>query len=237
MHRRHPWQGLRGRGLGAVASRLPHGYTNGTTLDGETVRKRFLGDDAHERLRTEVDAIRRATGRVPVPDILDVDEPSGVVTYAYIRGRHGQELIDAGAAAEVLDNAGRILRQLHGSRSQAARLHGDFGPQNLLYEPRTLEVVGVLDWEFARDGDPVDDLAWAEWTVRMHHARAAPHLVSLFRGYGDEPEWARRHGAMISACRRLERRALQLGDRAAAELWADRAAVTAGWAQQPGEAS
>jgi aminoglycoside phosphotransferase (APT) family kinase protein len=27
----------------------------------------------------------------------------------------------------------------------------------------------VVDWEFAHLGDPVEDLAWCEWIVRMHH--------------------------------------------------------------------
>jgi len=30
--------------------------------------------------------------------------------------------------------------------------------EDLVYDEASLEVTGVLDWEFARRGDPVDDL-------------------------------------------------------------------------------
>ena len=187
-----------------------------------------MGGDAVERLRTEVDAIRRAAGRLPVPRIASVDEHARVVTFSYVAGRHGQELIEEGRAGRVLERAGEVLRALHAG-SSSARLHGDFGPQNLLYDPHTLDVVAVLDWEFARDGDPVEDLAWAEWIVRMHHPPAVGHLESLFHGYGEEPRWARRRTAMIAACERHEKRARTLADLPAADLWARRAHVTAHW--------
>lgn len=87
----------------------------------------------------------------------------------------------------------------------------------------------MLDWEFARRGDPVEDLAWAEWIVRMHHAGAATSLGHLFQGWGEEPAWDRRHEAMLAACNRFRDRAEHLRDRPAAALWASRAAITAGW--------
>jgi hypothetical protein len=36
--------------------------------------------------------------------------------------------------------------------------HGDVGPGNFLHEGG--QVTGLLDWEFAHVGDPLDDLAW-----------------------------------------------------------------------------
>ena len=42
-------------------------------------------------------------------------------------------------------------------------VHGDYGPQNLLFNPISHEVVAVLDWEFSHSGAAVEDLAWAEW--------------------------------------------------------------------------
>jgi Phosphotransferase enzyme family len=48
--------------------------------------------------------------------------------------------------------------------------HGDFGPNNILLDPATFTVTAVLDWERAGPRpDPVDDLAWCEWIVRIHH--------------------------------------------------------------------
>ena len=84
-----------------------------------------------------------------------------------------QELLDEGRAAPVLEAAGRALRRL---QDQVPGLvHGDCGPQNLLLEPRTCDVVAVLDGEFAHQGEAVEDVARAEWIVRMHHPGAVQH--------------------------------------------------------------
>lgn len=180
---------------------IRHGYTNATRIAGERVVKRYLGTDAAERMRAEVDAIHRTAGRVPAPEVVHIDGADCVVTY----------------------------RSLHADSQPPTWTHGDYGPQNLLYDSATLEVTAVLDWEFARLGDPVDDLAWAEWIVRMHHAGAAASLGHLFQGWGEQPEWERRQAAMLAACHRFRDRAERLRDRPAAALWAVRAGITAGW--------
>ena len=208
---------------------IRHGYTNATRIDGERVVKRYLGTDAAERMRTEVDAIQRAAGRVPTPELVHIDEADWVVTFRRYPGRHGQELIDEGHADRVLEAAGRTLRLLHADAQPPTWIHGDYGPQNLLYDPATLAVTGVLDWEFARLGDPVDDLTWAEWIVRMHHAGAVASLGRLFEGWGEQPDWDRRQAAMLAACHRFRDRADRLGDQPGATQWAERADITAGW--------
>jgi aminoglycoside phosphotransferase (APT) family kinase protein len=208
--------------------RLAHGYTNEITADGERVVKRYMGADADRRMRVELDAIALAADRVAVPRVLDVDPCATSVVFVRIRGRHGQELIDEGRGGRALAAAGRALHDLH--RAPAVGLvHGDYGPQNLLHHPDTLEVAGVLDWEFAHDGEPIEDLAWAEWIVRMHHPGAISELPSLFEGYGARPAWDERQATMLAGCRRLEARASRLGDATAAALWSQRAVVTAGW--------
>jgi aminoglycoside phosphotransferase len=208
---------------------IRHGYTNATKIRGGHVVKRYLGTDAAERVRAEVDAIRRTAGRVPVPTIVRVEEAECVVTLRRLPGRHGQELIDEGYGDRVLEAAGRALRSLHAGSQPPSWVHGDYGPQNLLYDEASLEVTGVLDWEFARRGDPVDDLAWAEWIVRMHHPGAAIGLGWLFHGWGEQPAWDRRQAAMLAACDRFRDRAERLGDQPAAALWTVRAGITAGW--------
>jgi aminoglycoside phosphotransferase (APT) family kinase protein len=42
---------------------------------------------------------------------------------------------------------------------RSALVHGDFRPGNVLYDGD--RIVGLLDWEMAHIGDPVEDLAWA----------------------------------------------------------------------------
>jgi aminoglycoside phosphotransferase (APT) family kinase protein len=79
-------------------------------------------------------------------------------------------------------------------------VHGDFGPQNMLFDEVTAEATAIVDWELAHLGDGVDDLAWAEWIVRTHHPHLVGSLPALFEGYGQEPAWVRRHASMIAKC-------------------------------------
>jgi aminoglycoside phosphotransferase (APT) family kinase protein len=37
-------------------------------------------------------------------------------------------------------------------------VHSDFNPKNLLVDPASLDVTGLLDWEFAHSGSPYTDL-------------------------------------------------------------------------------
>lgn len=52
-----------------------------------------------------------------------------------------------GPAQALLDDVGR-----------ASLVHGDLNPKNVLVAPETLEVVAVLDWEYAHAGHPWTDL-------------------------------------------------------------------------------
>ena len=53
----------------------------------------------------------------------------------------------AGRAQVLLDGVGR-----------SCLVHSDANPKNLLVDPATLRVTGVLDWEFAHSGHPFTDL-------------------------------------------------------------------------------
>jgi aminoglycoside phosphotransferase (APT) family kinase protein len=182
-------------------------------------------------MRTELDALRAMSQLVPTPRVLAVDEGTTTVTFARVAGRHGQELIDEGHATEVLLAVGGTLRRLHGgpARDDKAFVHGDYGPQNLLLDPDSFAVTVVLDWEFAHRGHPVEDLAWAEWIVRMHHPAAVPELSALFDGYGDRPPWAARQAVMTSRCEGLRAAALQSGVAEPLALWSERLAITKAW--------
>jgi aminoglycoside phosphotransferase (APT) family kinase protein len=53
----------------------------------------------------------------------------------------------AGRAQDLLDSV-----------SRTCLVHSDVNPKNLLLDPATLEVTGLLDWEFAHSGHPFTDL-------------------------------------------------------------------------------
>jgi hypothetical protein len=195
----------------AAAQRLKHGYTNATATDGRTVVKRFLGPDADVRQHNEVIALTTLAGVLPVPPV--VAEVDGEITLGLAGGRPGQELLEE-QPERVLYAVGLLARRLAAvDLSLVAALdavptgtvlvHGDFGPQNLLLDPSTVEPTALLDWEFAHIGDPVEDVAWAEWIVRTHHPHLAPALSALFDGLGGEPPWRVRQESMLEKCRWL----------------------------------
>jgi aminoglycoside phosphotransferase (APT) family kinase protein len=210
--------------------RLAHGYTNESWADEDGIHKHYIGIGTQTRMRTELDAMRAMAQRVPIPQVLAVNEGTSTVTLRRVIGRHGQELIDEGHAADVLRAAGQTLRRLHGSAADGTLVvHGDYGPQNLLFDPSTHEVVAVLDWEFSHQGEAIEDLAWAEWIVRMHHPAAVCELSALFDGYGERPPWADRQAVMISRCDGFRVAAEQTGEAGSEALWRERLAITTAW--------
>jgi aminoglycoside phosphotransferase (APT) family kinase protein len=206
---------------------LRHGYTNDTRGDGAVVVKRFTGPDAPARWATERDMLELLAGRLPVPALLSA--PTGELHLAHVPGVHGQELIDAGHAGPVLRSCGAMLRRL----AATDVTHGDYGPNNILFDPGSHEITGILDWEWARPGrDAVEDLSWCEWIVRMHHPGEAGALDELFAGYGDRPPWPQRQAAMLVKCRRMLalRRTLGITDPGYAR-WQQAITTTAGWTE------
>ncbi|BCJ46138.1 hypothetical protein GCM10010168_50870 [Actinoplanes ianthinogenes] len=205
---------------------MKHGYTNDTRSDGDVVIKRFQGPDADLRRATESRALARmAAAGVPVPAL--VAAPPGELWTRLVPGAHGQDLIDAGHAAAVLSSCGRTLAHI---RAVAGGVHGDYGPNNMLFDPVTFATTAVLDWEWAHDGDPIEDLAWCEWIVRMHHPDAAGELDALFAGYGRRPAWAARHAAMLAKCHSMLALARASGPESPnVHRWQQRIELTASW--------
>ncbi|MFD5315570.1 phosphotransferase family protein [Streptomyces sp. NPDC127098] len=218
---------------------LRHGYTNQTLGDGAVVAKTYAGPDAAPRLERERTLLTRLRGRLPVPPVRAA--AAGTLTLGFLPGVPGQELLDAGHAPAVLASCGRLLRRVHDTPTDDLGLgpagpgtvlvHGDFGPNNVLLDPDSLEVTALVDWEFARLGQPVEDLAWCEWLVRAHHPEQVGALDHFFRAYGgDVPAWPDRRAAMLARCEALERFCHRWEPEGPGVLlWRERAAATAGW--------
>lgn len=223
--------------------RLPHGYTNQTVRERETVAKRYEGPDAAARLERERLLLTALADSIPVPPVLAAG--GGALTLGFVGGIPGQELIDAGSAAEVLRVCGSILREIHATPVADLRdslpgqggtlVHGDFGPNNLLLgftsNLSTYAVTAVVDWEFAHLGDPVEDLAWCEWIVRTHHPDRVGSLGAFFEAYGAPvPDWPDRRAAMVDRCLELREFCRRWDpDGPAVAEWQRRAEVAAGW--------
>ena len=219
--------------------RLPHGYTNKTRRVAGIVEKVYEGRDARVRLHREAECLRRAASFLPVPEVVEVNDERLTLRTTWSEGTPGQVLMRPGPARAVLKAVGSLLRQVQGEPVHSIlapalepggpiAVHGDFGPQNLLLGARG-EIVALLDWEFAHMGDAVEDLAWAEWIVRMHHADTIDTLDELFIAYGTRPAWQARHAAMVAHCEHLLRRCQSEGLGEVEEMWRGRLNVTERW--------
>lgn len=212
------------------------GYTNATRqLAGGHIEKRYEGPGRAERYRCEIACLLRLRGHLPLPEVVshDVARPSLVV--GELAGRHGQELVDEGDARLVMGLVGSTLRKLHALPTETVPdfpgqgtvlVHGDFGPQNMLFDPVAGRVTAVLDWESAHVGEPVEDLAWAEWIVRMHHADHVDAVEDLLAQSGVAASWTDRQAAMVRRCHQIPR----LAETPEAEaMWHARLAATEAW--------
>lgn len=205
------------------------------------VRKRYVGPDSRARADAEFTALSRLASAMPVPAVLD-RQPDGAVITEFRAGEHGQDLIDAGHAEQVLTSCGALLRRLHAVDPRVLRpgphpptyvvRHGDFGPNNVLVDSHDYTVTALLDWEFCDVAPAIGDIAWCEWIVRMHHPSSMWSLAAFFDAYGEQPPWDERQRAMVDRCRWLEAFAQRRepgggGVRA----WRRRADVTAAWTE------
>ena len=217
---------------------MRHGYTNRTDRIESGVRKTYEGPDARKRARAEYVALTGLAGRMPVPAVFE-RQAEGALVIEFIEGAHGQDLIEAGHASEVLSSCGGLLRRLHAldpslvgsARSAGVICHGDFGPNNVLLDRASHEVTALLDWEFSGVGDSITDIAWCEWIVRMHHPAAVDFLPALFDAYGARPPWPARQRTMLDRCRWLEAFARRWDADDGVRRWQDRARATADWSE------
>jgi len=199
-------------GDNVVMARLPHGYTNRTRVVGSFVEKVYDGPDRYAHAQAERVCLSALAECLPVPMIVGGDSEGPSLLLDVLPGSHGQDLLATGHAEEVLRLVGATLRSVQavcvddvlGLAGDGSMLvHGDFGPQNMLFDLERDRVTGILDWEFAHRGQAIEDLAWCEWIVRMHHPDANDALDALFGAYGERPPWRERHEAMLIRIRDL----------------------------------
>jgi aminoglycoside phosphotransferase len=71
-----------------------------------------------------------------------------------------------------------LERELPDYEGPTVLLQGDTGPGNLMFDNG--KVTGVVDWELAHFGDPMDDIAWVSWRTTQH---TFTHLPDRLREY------------------------------------------------------
>jgi aminoglycoside phosphotransferase (APT) family kinase protein len=124
-------------------------------LDGETIPRRLLRDDAYAQARP---GLARRLGQV-LARIHQVD-PDTIPGLAHVDAL-GQlkELYQAFAEPRpALEIGLRWLSEHEPAPVKDTLVHGDFRTGNLMIAPEGL--TGVLDWELTHRGDPRQDLGW-----------------------------------------------------------------------------
>ena len=188
---------------------LPYGYTNKTHCEDGVVIKTYMGANARERYATELEIYQLLQGMTFMPDLIKYDETRLNILTKYIKNRHAQDLLDENGS-DVMCAIGKLLRDLQEiqiesidgtiRRGSEVLVHGDFGPQNVLLARDSFEIVGLVDWEWAHFGDKFEDIAWAEWLIRMHYEAKRPMIDALYDGFREMPVWETRHTFMIKKC-------------------------------------
>jgi aminoglycoside phosphotransferase (APT) family kinase protein len=129
-------------------------------IEGETIPRRILRDDAYREARPKLAAqcgeALAAIHRMPLDALPEAGDEAGDGADPITQWR---DALDAtGEPHPVFELA---LRRLAASRPASARrtvVHGDFRNGNLIVGPEGIRA--VLDWELAHAGDPLEDLGW-----------------------------------------------------------------------------
>lgn len=104
------------------------------------------------------------TRTIDLPSVWDDPEALAMAAHDWLR--HLGPHLHPSTVATV----SRQIDELPESCPGRVVCHGDFGPQNVLFEGD--RVSGVLDLEDVRLADPLLDVAWWNWLVRAHTPRA-----------------------------------------------------------------
>jgi len=141
----------------APGDRLGSGYVM-QRLAGETIPRRILRDDAfagaRPRLARQCGEILARIHAAPPGDLPELPVATASTQIAQYRA-----LYDAyDHPHPVFELALRWLEDRAQEPSGVTLVHGDFRNGNLLIDAEGVR--GVLDWELAHRGDPMEDLGW-----------------------------------------------------------------------------
>lgn len=128
-------------------------------IDGETLGRRIVRDDAFAQVRTTLAArcgeAMAAIHAVPLAGLPPLESTDA----RQVLDRYEALYRATGARRPVLEAAFPWLRKLAAPLTAPVLVHGDFRNGNLIIDP-THGLAAVLDWELAHLGDPAEDLGW-----------------------------------------------------------------------------
>lgn len=148
-----------------VMQRLP-----GTAAVGPLVRDPVLVAQRRALGRRKAE-ILADIHRLPLPTAAfpDLLEPERVAAFEAQRWIRALDRTPSARTATMTAAVAALRRARPAPPARLCVVHGDYRTGNLLYDPRgTAGLTGVLDWEMAHPGDPLEDVAWAQlapWRV------------------------------------------------------------------------
>ncbi|MFI6503124.1 phosphotransferase family protein [Nonomuraea typhae] len=124
-------------------------------VDGETIPRKILRDDAYREARPLLAAqcgrVLAAVHRMPVGAVAAQESGDPL--------RQWRDVLDlTGQPHPVFELAFRRLERTRPEAGRRTVVHGDFRNGNLIVGPEGIRA--VLDWELAHAGDPIEDLGW-----------------------------------------------------------------------------
>jgi aminoglycoside phosphotransferase (APT) family kinase protein len=122
----------------------------------------------------------------------DLDLPGWVEHHRTALERQDWSAGDVGRLAVLADRTQGLLDTV----GRVSLVHSDLNPKNLLLDPDTLAVTGVLDWEFAHSGHPFTDLGNV-----LRFDRDPAYVAGVLAA------WESRHGTSADDALRLARAA------------------------------
>ena len=141
-----------------------------------------LADDAGRTTMTAYCTALATLHRLD-PAVVPLPRPASAADHALLDLAAHQRSYRLGppnrAAEEAFD---RLHATAPAEATRTSLLHGDAGPGNFLHSGG--RITGLIDWEMAHVGDPMDDLAWL-WFRKC-----------FLRGDADLPYWYARYGEL-----------------------------------------
>lgn len=164
---------------------LGEGYLM-AALEGETIPRRILRDEAYAALRPRLATLCGETlARLHAADPAALP-PLQTSTAETQLARYGELYRSFGQPVPVFDLALRWLADRARPPVRTTLVHGDFRNGNLMVGPEGIRA--VLDWELAHLGDPMEDLGWicvTSWRFGEleHPVGGFGQREALFAGY------------------------------------------------------
>lgn len=147
--------------------------------------------DEHQRAATATGAIR-ALAALHAVDAARLDLPSfgGHSTIdAAVRAELGiwwQMYLDTGRTDPLIELGHRwLLDHIPPVDTPPVIVHGDAGPGNFMFEGNRL--TGLIDWELAHLGDPMEDIAWFSMRSVLEPVPDFPALVRAYAAASPQP--------------------------------------------------